>query len=321
MNRKIYSIFVAIIITIALLVILLSQIKLSDVVEILAKIKPAYLVIGFILYAFSYLLRALRFHILLNKEVGIKELFSIVSVHNMALNIFPARSGELSYIYMLKKRHDKNVGEGAASLLAARMFDIISISIIFFTLAIMAHDIPDFMVKAIPIVGFLLFLIVSLLLTFMYQCSKFVGGVRNISTYFKLNEIEFIKYIFRKLDEMALCFERIHRSEFILSLLISLMLWLTLYSINYLLTVAMGINLQIEAVFLASTFLFMIWILPIQGIGGFGTFEGSWAISFMAVGVAKEAAISSGFLMHIFGIFCLIILYIIGFMLQMKKLE
>jgi uncharacterized protein (TIRG00374 family) len=299
--------------------LLLSQIDAGDVMSILAKINPADLVIGFILYAISYFFRALRFHILLNKEVGIKELFSIVSVHNMALNIFPARSGELSYIYMLKKRHDKNIGEGAASLLAVRMFDIISISIIFFALALLAHDIPDFMVKAIPIVGLLLLFIVSILLTFMYQCSKFVANIRNISIYLKLNELEFIKYIFRKLDEMALCFERIHRSEFILSLLISLMLWLTLYSINYLLAFAMGINLQIESIFLASTILFMIWILPIQGIGGFGTFEGSWAVSFMAVGVAKEAAISSGFLMHIFGIFCLLILFIVGFILQPRK--
>ena len=93
MNRKTYSIFVTLIITIGLLAILFSQIKLSDVVEILTKIKPAYLVIGFILYAFSYFLRALRFHILLNKEVGIKELFSIVSIHNLALNIFPAPRG------------------------------------------------------------------------------------------------------------------------------------------------------------------------------------------------------------------------------------
>jgi hypothetical protein len=157
---------------------------LSDVVEILTKINPAYLVIGFIL---------------LNREVSITELFSIVSIHNMALNIFPARSGELSYIYLLKKRHDKNVGEGAASLLAVMMFDIISISIIFFALALLAHDIPDFMVKAIPIVGFLLLFIVSILLTFMYQCSKFVANIRNISIYLKLNELEFIKYTFRKL--------------------------------------------------------------------------------------------------------------------------
>jgi uncharacterized membrane protein YbhN (UPF0104 family) len=71
---------VAIIITIALIAVLLSQIDAGDVMSILAKINPAYLGIG--LYAISYLLRALRFHILLNKEVGIKELFSIVSVHN-----------------------------------------------------------------------------------------------------------------------------------------------------------------------------------------------------------------------------------------------
>jgi uncharacterized membrane protein YbhN (UPF0104 family) len=83
----------------------------------------------------------------------------------------------------------------------------------------------------------------------------------------------------------------------------------------------MDINMQIEAVFLASTILFMLSILPIQGIGGFGTFEGSWAVSFMAVGVSKEAAISSGFLSHIFGIFCILILFIIGFILQQKKLD
>jgi len=63
----------------------------------------------------------------------------------------------------------------------------------------------------------------------------------------------------------------------------------------------------------------MISILPIQGIGGFGTLEGSWAISFMAMGVTKEAAISSGFVMHIISIIYLAILFIIGFTGLNKK--
>lgn len=73
--------------TIALVVILLSQIKIADIIITLAGIDPLYLIAGFVLYVCSYLFRALRFHILLNKEVGLRDLFNIVCVHNMVNNI------------------------------------------------------------------------------------------------------------------------------------------------------------------------------------------------------------------------------------------
>ena len=309
----------AIILTITLVAILLSQINAGDVIDMLGKINPAYLVIGFILYAISYLLRALRFHILLNKEVGMRDLFSIVSVHNMALNIFPARSGELSYIFLLKKRHNKTVGEGAATLLTSRVLDIISISLLFLISSIFSHDLPEIMAKVLPIVGFLLFLVILALLMFIYYSRGFIERLRDISVYLGLNEMYALNYIFRKMDEMAQSFSRIQRSQFIRSALVSAAIWIILYSVNYTLIIAMGIDLQFETVFLASTFFFMISILPIQGIGGFGTLEGSWAISFMAMGVTKEAAISSGFVMHIISIIYLAILFIIGFIGLKKK--
>lgn len=321
MKKQIRAKLLAIIFTIALVVILLSQINFNDFIGMLANIKIIYLILAFMLYATSYLFRAMRFHILLKRDISIKDLFSIVSIHNMALSIFPARSGELSYIYMLKKRHDKNVGEGGATLFAARMFDVISLSFLFFVSAMLTHNLPEIMKKAIPISAILLFLVILILLMFMYECDRFVTRLRNIFTYLNLNELLFIKYIFRKLDEMTLCFERIHHTELLMSLLISAMLWVTLYSANYLLVVGMGIDLPIEAVFLASTFFFMASILPIQGIGGFGTLEGSWAVSFIAVGVTKEAAISSGFLAHFFSLFCLLVLFFIGLLLKPKKLE
>jgi len=122
------------------------------------------------------------------------------------------------------------------------------------------------------------------------------------------------------MDEMAESFNGIRRDQLIRSALISAMIWIILYSVNYALITAMGINLPLEAVFFASTFFFMISILPIQGIGGFGTLEGSWTISFMAAGVTKEAAISSGFLVHLIQIFYLIALFLIGFIWLQKKL-
>ena len=78
MNEKIIVKLSAVIITVVLVVILLSQISIGDVAKTLVSIDPIYLIIGFVLYPSSYFFRALRFHILLNNKVSIKHLFSIV---------------------------------------------------------------------------------------------------------------------------------------------------------------------------------------------------------------------------------------------------
>ena len=83
----------AVIITIAVVAILLSQIQIADVITTLASIDPLYLIAGFVLYVCSYFFRALRFHILLNREIGLRDLFNIVCVHNMANNILPSLLG------------------------------------------------------------------------------------------------------------------------------------------------------------------------------------------------------------------------------------
>ena len=90
MNHQTIAKISAVAITVALLAILLSQIEISDVITTLAGIDPLYLIAGFVLYACSYFFRALRFHILLNGEVGIKDLFNIVCVQNKVNNILPA---------------------------------------------------------------------------------------------------------------------------------------------------------------------------------------------------------------------------------------
>jgi len=86
MNRKTAAKLSAVVITFALVAILLSQIQVADIITTLAGIDPLYLIAGFVLYVCSYFFRALRFHILLNGEVGLRDLFNIVCVHNMVNN-------------------------------------------------------------------------------------------------------------------------------------------------------------------------------------------------------------------------------------------
>ena len=81
MNRQTVAKISAVVITIALVAILLSQIQIADIITTLAGIDPLYLIAGFVLYACSYVFRALRFYILLDGEVGLRDLFNIVCVH------------------------------------------------------------------------------------------------------------------------------------------------------------------------------------------------------------------------------------------------
>ena len=71
MKQKNIAKISAIIITVVLVGILLSQIRVTYIITILAGIDPVYLVVGFGLYILSYFFRAMRFRILLNGEVGI----------------------------------------------------------------------------------------------------------------------------------------------------------------------------------------------------------------------------------------------------------
>ena len=320
MNRKTITKISAIGITIALVAILLSQIEASDVITTLAGIDPLYLIAGFVLYVCSNFFRALRFHILLNKEVGLRDLFNIVCVHNMVNNILPARTGELSYIYLLKKLHGRKTGEGIATLFVARMFDFITISLLFFISALMIRDLPEMILKAVWVIAFFMVSIVIVLITLLCFGNSFINLVRNFFRRFNLEKKYFVDYLLRKGEEMVEHFEEIKTTGKIIELvIISVGIWLFLYSLNYTLIRAMDINLYFFAVLLGSTFAIFTTVLPIQGIGGFGTFESGWAVGFITMGLAKEVAISSGFGYHLIILIYFLILGCYGLLMTKFK--
>jgi len=289
-----------VVITIVLVAILLSQIQIADVITTLAGIDPLYLAVGFVLYVCSYFFRALRFHILLNNKVSIKHLFSIVCVHNMANNILPARTGEASYVYLSKKLHNIPVGAGVASLMVARVFDLITISFLFFVSAILIRDLPDMVSKIIWLIVGLLVFVLLLLLALVFFGEIFIDLIRRVANGINALRFSSVQYLLRKGDEMARSF-KLMKSKKLLGcvFMTSMMLWCSQYSMLCILANAMGISLTIWCMVFAITFVFFTTILPIQSIGGFGIIEGGWALGFMVMGISKEISISSGFGFHI----------------------
>ena len=300
MKRESIAKISAVGITIALVAILLSQIEVSDVITTLAGIDSLYLIAGFVLYICSYFFRALRFHILLNKEVGLRDLFNIVCVHNMVNNILPARTGELSYIYLLKKLHNKKTGEGISTLLVARVFDFIIISFLFFISALVIRDLPDIVSKIIwAIVGLLMFVLL-LFLALVFYDEVFIDIIRRFANRIGALRFSLVRYLLRKGVETVQGFKLIKSKKlFGYVFITSMIIWCFQYSMLYILASAMNISLAFWCMIFALTITFFTIVLPIQTVGGFGTIECGWALGFMILGISKEISITSGFGFHI----------------------
>jgi len=298
-----------IILTVVLVVFLLSYIRISDVIAAFNEISLHYIVMGLILYVFIYCLRTLRFQILLNNKLRFKELFVIVCLHNLMNNIMPARAGEFSYLYLVKKS-TKNIsaGESIASLLLVRLFDIIGISIIFLTSALMVEVSSSLhLLKIIATV--LIGIVMLLLFCIVLFGDHFVCLVTKVMISLKIDDKKIVAFLQIKLKETIESLNIINNPRIIIyTLVLSILINFSMFLIGYLLIYGLGIHIGIFEIFVAGTVALFTTVLPIQGFLNFGTMEAGFAMGFSLFNVPKEISIAIGFSYHIILIVYLIIL-------------
>lgn len=325
MNSKRLTIIFTVLITIVLLALLFTQINLVDVITVIKNINPIYLVAGFILYTSSYFFRAWRFYILLNKEVSIKDLFNIGCVHNMINNLLPARTGELSYIYLLKNVNDRTTGEGVATLVVARIFDFMVISVFFIFSLFINRNVPSGLMDFLWI-GIVFFVIMIIfILSILFSSGAILTQIKKFFGLFHIETTSFGFYFIQKSEESINCINAYKTAKTKIMgkcLILSILIWSSIYSMTFLLMYAMNFKLSFSLILLGSTFAIFSTILPIQGIGGFGTTESAWAIGFILLGISKQDAINSGFGYHIIVLIFTIIMGSLGiFLLKKKRLQ
>ncbi len=301
MNKNVIRMISAIVVSLTLLFVLYSQIDVDDILSTVGLIDPFYLSIAFMLYVGNYFFRSLRFYLLLEKKISLKDLFTVVCVHNMTNNIFPARTGELSYIYLLKKIHFKKIEEGIASLLIARFLDFVSIMVLFLMATYTIGSFTPATMHLVWIITFFMLSLIMLFVMFVYFGKKVPQLFRAIAFRLKLDNIDLISLLLDKTDgtiERLQLLKNYKKTHLLKLIMVSLTIWLLMYYFNFLIVRAMNINLNFLLVVFATSFAIFTTVLPIQGMGGFGTLESGWVIGFITVGLSKDIAISSGLIYH-----------------------
>ena len=217
----------ALILTLVLVVVLLSQIEIKNLIEFISSISPRWILLAFVIYIFTVIFRALRFQVLLGGGQGIRfeDIFPIVCVHYLFSNILPARTRELSYIYLLKKLKKISVGKGIATLMVARIFDFIVVAIFFLISALFVKDLPVFVSNAILPLTLFLFILILLLIFLLYKNIKFLKILEKATEKLGIQNFKIVEFLMDKLEDIAKSLRMIPRKNILCSFALSFFVW------------------------------------------------------------------------------------------------
>ncbi len=309
-KKKVITFLLSLAISCGLLIFLFSKINYSDFVATFQNIYVPAL-IGFM--CFSLLgsgLRAWRYKWLLQPHsISWKNIFLVTFIRNLFVDFFPARIGSLSYIYILNKRLAYSFEISSSSFIIAFLFDFLTLSPLLI-LAVLFVGIGASVVSAPIMIGLSLgvFLGFYLILWKIIPLSKLalkaytflLNAVNLRRKKWAENSIEKIKLSIQSLKQIKN--RKIYWPLFLMSLFIRLAKYASLYLLLFSLLHSHGIifnSLNFFKTILGITGAEMSSVLPIKGIGGFGTWESAWVLTSKLMNFESRLAIISGIGIHL----------------------
>ncbi len=279
---------------------LLSQVDVDEAARIIRQLPPSLLLLGMASYFAGFLLRALRFRLLLSRDQPLRHLVPIVLVHYAALNIIPARLGELSYIILLKQVNQVSTGLSVSNLLVARVFDQMTISLLFLiSTAFLDFSSPWLNTLTLIVSAVLLATCVLLALLFAYK-TRYVQWFQALVRLLKLERFRLTQKIARELGEVVNALATLQFTANLITVFaVSCGIWVCIFATNYFMLHAFQVRLSYQEIVFTSTCIIMMRLLPLQLVSGFGIHETTWVFLAEALNVPRQFAITAAFGSHI----------------------
>jgi hypothetical protein len=238
-------------------------------------------------------------------------MFGIVNTWQFYNSMLPYRTGELSYIYLLKKKENISLSESTASLFVSRIFDLLVFLFCcaFFLLLTSAGIKAG--INYIYYVSITISLIAGIGFFFLY---KITFGFRIII--FILHKTNLVQFKFAR--KMASFLQDVMQNinllrsqkKFLRTFLLTVLLTLSMNLNAYLVIRYFNVDLNFFEIFIATSFTFLTLFLPIQGFANIGTFEASFIMGLMLFGIDKNIGLSAAFALHIIFYIMLVIIFI-----------
>ena len=294
--------------------------SLGDIISTSQRIGWLGVLWVFIAYTLVMLFRAIRWQILLsraNEKIPFHKVL-LVAYIAWAQNAFvPARLGEFSRLYYLKRDHDVRIGKNTGTIILEKAFDAIGLAFLLgITAWVVSFQLP--VQKNIKLA--LLFLGVASILGIILLSLYLIYGDKLTSALKKWPKAENLHERFHTPFKEAITQGILDIKTVILTFLLTILQWFTEASTIYLVSLRLGLNISWLAIMLASLFGYATFILPILP-GNVGSFEGVIAVVLQGFGVPYEKGFQVPFMTHLLVILYLAITGLLSFLLIETKLR
>lgn len=300
MRKKILKIVIFSAIGLLILYFLFKSVPLADLKAALAVFNWRFSLLALGFYLGLSIIRALRFNFFLENKIGWRKFSGIIFLYNFWNQILPFRSGELSYLYYVKKSRKVLMGENIASLVTARMFDLLVIvlfSLVAFYFAFQGReigfDLKKWFIFGLPVIS----AIFVCLIFFNKKIVQFLDLISNTKTVLKSR---FLSFLLAKLIESFEAVSSIKSAKrFSHFFIYSIFIWLADIFYFWAAATSAGLSLGFWPAVVANTLLTLaIFFLPVQTPVNLGTYEGSLVLVFMTFGFERNSALAASFLIH-----------------------
>ncbi len=251
-------------------------------------------------YFASTFFKMLRYQTMLGDlDISILDLFAITSYQSFLNQIMPARTGELTFVYYLKKIGKGEISRGLHVLVVTRIFDFIVISA-FFICSIIIHFGMDTSLLLVALGA--VFLALSVVGLFNLKWIVIWSGrlFHLLYTRTPLGSFALAGRIIGTIDVVVEEFSSFRAGRFAPRLAFtSILTWIALYFLFYLSIRSLGVEIGLVQSVAGSTGGVLTNVLPINSFGSFGTLEAGWTGGFILVGMNEHDAIVTGFGYHL----------------------
>lgn len=310
-NRQKLTTIVSVLFSLIVIIYVLLQTDWRLVQATFATLNWGWLLIAFVIFILNYVLRTIRFRRLIySKRVPFLPLLSVTNLYGMYNYLLPAKSGEVTYPLLLKRRLAIPLTESVISLLVARFFDFVTIAL-FLPAVLIAFwkQMPDWLLVASLIFSIGMYLITGASRWFLRRMQS-----RDPSSTKDAIPSSRWRQVFHNL--LASLWQIDKQGDYWQFLLVTISIWFCVYANFFFILLSLGYQVNFFQMVIVSIIMVPMTLLPVQGVANLGTHEIGWVVAFQIFGYSEQFALNVAVSSHMLLLLFVFILGAIGFLMS-----
>ncbi len=280
-----------IILAVVLVGIVISQTTLADLAALINRIVLPWIPASIFAYWTITVLTAWRYWILVDRKLPLGQAMGLTVVQTVIGNFVASSAGAVSYVVLLRGRHQIELSQGITSLVLARFGDLLALTVALAASSIVLWaKIESLHWPVLVLLSALTGVIIALLLVFSFRQPIVVAGARMLH-WCQLDRFEPLQRLIFQLETLAAQNPERLRQKAIPFLGLSFSLMLCSFAFSYSMIHLFGIPLDTWAILFSMAIIQLLAVIPIQVFGGLGVYEVTALYLYGLLGVAAPIVI------------------------------